>query len=163
MKLIAKNPTLILGVGNKLLTDEGIGNYVIEYLKNNKNTFILQNIKLLDGGTLSFPLAIEVQKYESLIVVDSAMLHKKAGSVGMFENDDLDSFISSSKKSSVHEVGLTDILKIALLSDKLPQNRALIGVQPKTIDWGDQPNQVILDSMDTIIETISQLLAKWHK
>jgi hydrogenase maturation protease len=154
-QLVAQEKTLILGVGNVLLSDEGIGVYVINLLKKN---FSLKNIVLLDGGTLSFTLGTNIQEYSSLIVVDAANISEEPGSIVVFENETMDDFISSGKKSSVHEVGLADILKIALLNGSLPKQRALVAVQPFNISWGDKPTKKMIAKTDEIITKIIDVL-----
>ena len=63
--------TLVLGIGNTLLTDEGVGIHVIEYLAARHS---LPGVTFLDGGTLSFTLAEAVSTHRQLIVVDGGYL-----------------------------------------------------------------------------------------
>jgi len=69
--------TLVLGIGNTLLTDEGIGVHVLHALESRLAN--LSDVTLLDGGTLSFTLAGPIEEADALIVVDAANIRSKPG------------------------------------------------------------------------------------
>ena len=126
--------TLILGIGNTLLTDEGVGVHVIAYL-----TAVhpcMPGLTYLDGGTLSFTLAQAIAEHDNLIVVDAARMGESPGTVRCLEGTVMDRFLTGNRPS-VHEVGLSDLLDIARLSDTLPARRALIGIEPGSMEWGE--------------------------
>jgi hydrogenase maturation protease len=152
--------TLILGIGNTLLSDEGIGIYVLEALQ--KAPPRGDDIHYLDGGTLSFTLAEAIENCDQLVVVDASELDAVAGTIKVFVNEDMDSFVSSGNKKTVHEVGLADVLSIALLSDSLPTQRALVGIQPQKIDWGDQPTPAVQAAIPSACTAIRNLLETWR-
>ena len=93
-------------------------------------------LRFLDGGTLSFTLAVPIEECERLIVVDAAVLGEPPGSVRVFEGEAMDRQLSRHAKS-VHEVSLADLMDMARLTGRLPQRRALIGIEPALVDWGD--------------------------
>ncbi|MEO5344236.1 MAG: hydrogenase maturation protease, partial [Gammaproteobacteria bacterium SHHR-1] len=121
------NSTLFLGIGNTLLSDEGVGVFVIQHLNERHPTE--PGTCYLDGGTLSFTLAEAIASHPQLIVIDAARLDRPPGSTELFIDSAMDRYLTGNR-GSVHEVGLTDLLDIALLSNTLPQRRALIGIQP---------------------------------
>lgn len=152
--------TLILGIGNTLLSDEGAGVHAIRLFGErypNSNY-----VTLLDGGTLSFTLAGPIEDADHLIVIDAAQLQADPGTVRVFVEDDMDDFIGSQKKSSVHEVGLLDLLTIARLADHLPERRALIGIQPELLDWGEEPTPVVREAIPIACERAMELVEAWH-
>lgn len=151
--------TLILGIGNTLLSDEGIGVHVTRYLENLIPP--VQDIRYLDGGTLSFTLAAEIESTDNLIVIDAAQLQAPAGTVRTFLNEAMDEHLGTAKRS-VHEVGLLDLLDIARLTETLPANRALIGIQPESMDWGDTPTPIVKNSIEPAARAAIQLLEQWH-
>lgn len=152
--------TLVLGIGNTLLSDEGSGIHVVNFLRENHPP--LEGVTYLDGGTLSFTLAAEIEDADNLIVLDAAQLSAKAGSVRCMINQEMDDFLGTTK-CSVHEVGLLDLLDIARLTETLPQNRALIGIQPDKIDWGDHPTAAVADAIPVAADQVLQLIEQWHK
>ena len=119
--------TLVLGIGNTLLSDEGLGVHLLEYLRERHPE--LPGITWLDGGTLSFTLAPVIEEHDNLIVLDAAQLNKSPGTISLLARDEMDAFVGHSKRS-VHEVKLIDLLTIAHLQERLPVKRALLGIQP---------------------------------
>lgn len=163
--MLARSPqidddTLVLGIGNTLLTDEGIGVYVLNALDQSEHESVQQAVKL-DGGTLSFTLAGPIENCKQFIVIDAAELKARPGTVQVFENHDMDNYITSGNKRSVHEVSLADVLSIALLSGNLPEKRALVGIQPENIDWGDQPTDQVSAAIPVAVSEIESLLQRW--
>jgi len=151
---------LILGVGNTLLTDEGAGIHAIEYLQ--KHFADLTNVEYMDGGTLSFTLASPIADSEALIIIDAAELKKPPGTVAMFEGDDMDQFIGSNRKRSVHEVSLLDLLSINRLTDDLPDRRALIGIQPDSVDWGEIPCDAVNEAIPRACALAVDTVRRWQ-
>ncbi len=132
--------TLILGIGNTLLADEGVGVHVVRYLTDHYPGE--RGVTFLDGGTLSFTLAGDIAEHEGLIVVDAARLGEAPGTVRCFQDGEMDRYLGRAQLS-VHEVGLSDLMDMARLSDSLPRRRALIGIEPASLDWGDHPTPVV--------------------
>lgn len=150
--------TLVLGIGNTLLSDEGAGIHVLEYLRTrNPET---SDITYLDGGTLSFTLAGAIEDADHLIVIDSAQLQKTPGTVECMVDADMDHFLGTCKRS-VHEVGLHDLLDIARLTETLPVRRALVGIQPRKIDWGEEPTEEVAAAIPLAGGKIEALLKEW--
>ncbi|MDD5366760.1 MAG: HyaD/HybD family hydrogenase maturation endopeptidase [Gallionellaceae bacterium] len=152
---------LILGIGNTLLSDEGVGVHVIQALANHGSPDD-EEIELLDGGTLSFTLAGPIADAGALIVVDAAQLDALPGTVRVFESIEMDSFLLGNRKSSVHEVGLTDLMSIARLTDTWPAQRALVAIQPAKVDWGDDPTGPVAAAVPEACEQIRSLIRGWR-
>jgi len=155
-----KGKTLILGIGNTLLSDEGIGIHVLHALQEQEQ--LEGDIEYLDGGTLSFTLADPIQDCDQLIVVDASEIKQEPGGVDVYENEQMDHFITSGNKKSVHEVGLADVMSISLLSGNLPEKRALVGIQPELLDWGNEPTPAVKQAIPVACERIKELLLRWQ-
>ena len=152
--------TLILGIGNTLLSDEGIGIHVLNELR--KRNHFDSDVEYLDGGTLSFTLASPIESASQFIVIDASEIQQPPGSVAIYENEEMDHFITSGNKKSVHEVGLVDVMSIAMLTGNLPAKRALIGIQPELIDWGHHPTEVVSRAIPKACQYITDLMQRWH-
>jgi hydrogenase maturation protease len=150
---------LVLGVGNTLLTDEGTGVRVVEFLA--REHAGLPGVTYLDGGTLSFTLAGPIEEADALIVVDAAELGAPPGTVRVFDGPAMDRFLGRAKLS-VHEVSLVDLMDIARLTDRLPGRRALVGVQPAVLDWGDQPSPPVAGAIPKAAEAVIGLVRDWQ-
>ena len=154
------NETLILGIGNTLLTDEGAGIHALNHLQSEYSD--IPNLTFIDGGTLSFTLAVWIEDCTNLIVFDATQLHQPAGTVKTFVGSAMDEFLGSSKRSA-HEVGLLDLMDIARLTEHLPENRALIGIQPEAMGWGMEPTPSVQNSLDTAANEAVSLIELWQK
>lgn len=152
--------TLILGIGNTLLSDEGVGVHVTQQLQSMLPPS--DDLEILDGGTLSFTLASPIEDADALIVVDAAQLKSSPGTLKVFEGKEMDAFLLGNRKSSVHEVGLTDLMSIAMLTGHWPERRALVAIQPEKVDWGDAPTPQVAAAVPLACEHIQTLIGEWR-
>jgi hydrogenase maturation protease len=150
---------LILGIGNTLLTDEGIGVHLVERMQ--REVGDLDGVEYIDGGTLSFTLAEPIARADGLIVVDAARMGEPPGTLKVFHNDEMDRYLKGNR-SSVHEVSLTDLMDIARLSESLPQQRCLVGIEPESLDWGEKPSETVIPAIDLGISEILSILKDWQ-
>jgi hydrogenase maturation protease len=155
-----RNGTLILGLGNVLLTDEAVGAAVLKALEPIAEQD--PDLTLYDGGTLSFTLAHPIADADRLIVVDAAAMGDPPGTVRVFEGAAMDRQLSAHAKS-VHEVSLSDLFDIARLTDTLPAQRALIGIEPARVDWGDQLTAEVASAIPDAVAHIRALLTQWRQ
>ena len=152
--------TLVLGIGNTLLTDEGVGIHLLQALE--PKLAHIAGVSLLDGGTLSFTLAGPIEEADALIVVDAANIKKLPGQWMLLEGEEMDAFLMSNRKSTVHEVGLTDLRAIAILAGPWPERRAMIAIQPEVVDWGEFPTPAVAAAIPPACEAIQELIQSWH-
>ena len=150
--------TLILGLGNILMTDEAVGAEVIRRLE--AETDPAAPLRFIDGGTLSFTLAAPIGDCPRLIVVDAAAMGDAPGSVRVFEGEAMDRQLRAHAKS-VHEVSLSDLMDMARLTDTLPAQRALVGIEPEFVGWGERLTPAVEAAVPRAIENIRALLAGW--
>jgi hydrogenase maturation protease len=153
-----KQKVVVLGLGNTLQTDEGIGVHVVNYLRQHNH---IENVEYIDGGTLGFNLVDPIESADKLIVVDTADLNAKPGSVKVFEGIEMDAFIAGGKKTSAHEVGLQDALTMALMQGRLPAHRALVGIQPKQFGWGDSPTEDVAMAIPVACQKVFEISQNW--
>ncbi len=152
--------TLILGIGNTLLSDEGAGVHLVQQLGRRQPP--LPGVTLLDGGTLSFTLADAIASHAFLIVADAARMGAAPGTISLFEGDELERHLASAR-GSVHEVGLQDLLDISRLSGHFPRRRALIGIEPESLDWGEQPSPAVAESLPEAATQVAALVERWRQ
>ncbi len=152
--------TLILGIGNSLLSDDGAGIHAVRYLTAHHSDH--PGISFMDGGTLGFSLAGPVAGCDALIVIDAAQLDRDAGCVKLFEGEAMDRFLGSGRKSSVHEVGLWELLATSRMLGELPQHRAFIGIQPESLSWGESPTEPVSRAIPEACRLALELARRWH-
>src|SRR3970282_20500 len=104
---------LVLGIGNTLLADEGVGIVAMRELETLFGA--REDMEFLDGGTLSFTLAVPIAECDALMVIDAAELGAAPGAVRSFQGAEMDRFLGVNRKSGVHEVGLLDLVSISRL------------------------------------------------
>jgi hydrogenase maturation protease len=144
---------LILGIGNLLMGDEGVGVHTIKALEG--KTFP-ENIELLDGGTGGFHLMAYFQEYENMIMIDATMDKKPTGTVSVIEPK----FASDFPKSlSAHDIGLKDMIESVTIIGKLPKIY-LITVTIDTIQSMQMElSTKIKDAIPEVIEKIDDLVS----
>jgi hydrogenase maturation protease len=150
--------TLVLGIGNTLLSDEGVGVHVVHYLA--REHAAEPGLTYLDGGTLSFTLAEPIAEHDNLIVIDAARLGEAPGAVCCLEGPAMDRYLTGNRQS-VHEVSLLDLLDIARLSETFPRRRALIGIEPAHLDWGDAPSAAVAPAVPVAASEVLALARRW--
>jgi hydrogenase maturation protease len=150
---------LVLGIGNTLLADEGVGIVAMHKLE---ATFgAREDMEFIDGGTLSFTLAVPISECDALLVIDAAELGAAPGTVRSFEGEAMDRFLGENRKSSVHEVGLLDLRAISLLTGYWPQHRALIGIQPAFVGWGEALTSAVAAALPEICSTATEIIERF--
>jgi hydrogenase maturation protease len=150
---------LVLGIGNTLLTDEGVGVIAMRELEARYSD--RADMEFLDGGTLSFTLAVPISECDALLVIDATELGAAPGTVSSFEDEAMDRYLGANRKSSVHEVGLLDLMSISRLTGHWPQQRALIGIQPAVLGWGETLTPEVAAAMPQVCELAAGIIARF--
>lgn len=147
---------MVLGVGNILLMDEGIGIKAIEALENRFN--LPDNVELLDGGTAGIELLRHIEGREHLIIIDAMKCDHPPGTVMRMEGDDVPAAFKT--RISPHQLGLSDLLAASLLTGKMPENVILFGVEPKIMETGFSLSGEVEASFDKLIDAVVDELKK---
>lgn len=151
---------IVLGIGNPLMTDDGVGIHVVRALQE-QNSFTSDEVEILDGGTLGYLLIDRVSGVDSLVVVDAANMHAAPGSVKVLTGEALAAVLNDSGASSVHEAALGDLLQMMTLSGHAPRNLALVGVQPDRIEWGTELSERLAGSVETASAAVRGVVRSW--
>lgn len=123
---------LVLGIGNILLQDEGIGVHVVERLQ--ARWILPEQVSVLDGGTSGMTLLDDIAACEHLLIVDCARLDGPPGTIHEFQGNAVPAFFQ--QRISPHQIGLSDLLAAAALIDALPAHLTLIAIEPESIELG---------------------------
>jgi len=141
---------LVLGIGNVLLTDEGIGVRAIKELERRFSFPV--NVELLDGGTAGIELLRHIRNRDYLIIIDAMKWNEKPGTVVRFEGDEVPAAFRT--RISPHQLGLSDLLAAAMLTGEIPK----IGVEPESIDIGLDLTETVEASVEKLIgEVVNEL------
>lgn len=136
----------IVGVGNLLLKDEGIGVHVIQALEKLE----IEGVELIDAGTSSdFPFF--VQGLEKLVVIDAAQMGGQPGVVYKFALSELE--LEPKEIFSLHEIGLIENLKLAQALGG-PREVTIIGVEPAEVNWGLELSPILREKFPQILNLV---------
>lgn len=149
---------VVLGVGNILLQDEGVGIHVIQALQ---KMSLPENIDVIEGGTAGLELLPLIEDYSHMIVVDAVNAGEKPGTLFRFKPDDVTGF-PGNIETSVHQLGLLEVLQMGKLIGKLPDT-VIIAVQPKSFDWGMELTPELQAKMPQIIDLVFKEIEKINK
>lgn len=145
---------LILGVGNLLLGDEGIGVHAIRHLEAGN---LHERARLLDGGTGGFHLLSLFQEYNPIILIDATIDGKPAGTVTLTHPKFASDF---PRTLSAHDIGLRDLLESAQIIGPLPKlfliTVSIHDIQPMTMDLSPAVHR----SLPQVVATLKQVLAE---
>jgi hydrogenase maturation protease len=153
-----KKSIAVVGIGNSLLTDDGAGIHTLErFAKDNDD----EGVCCLDGGTVGLALLDRLANLNGLVALDAMKLGKEPGAVTVLIGKDMDSHLRN-QHGSVHEVGLSDLMDALRLSGQLPENRALIGIEPEDMDWGTEPTQTVAAAIPEAAALTHNLVREWR-
>jgi hydrogenase maturation protease len=133
MQFMHNQHILILGIGNILLADEGVGIHIVRELQKRS---LPSCVEVIDGGTGGFELIEYVRGKEKVIIVDAVKMSLPAGTIVTFELDDLNT--QTWEPLSVHQGGLTEFLRACM--ELYPR--------PELIVYGVVPQETSRMSMD---------------
>jgi hydrogenase maturation protease len=149
---MVQNKVVILGVGNLILKDEGVGIHIIKEMKNKK---LPVGVTVLDAGTATLDLLSVICESEKIIVVDALKSSGEPGTVYRCLPEEL---VDTDKESlSLHEVGLLDVL---LMSRQLGGHAyvVIIGVEPKKIEYGLELTPKVKAAVPRVIQAVFEEL-----
>jgi len=138
----------VIGMGNLLLKDEGIGVHIARALQ---QIDIPHGIKIIDGGT-SPDLPYYLKDVDKLIIIDAVKAGDKPGTVYRFHPHDVN--IESEGVISVHELSLEQSLKTMSLMGSEPKEVVIIGIEPKEIDWGTELSAELQQKIPEIVNIV---------
>ena len=123
---------VVLGIGNTILTDEGVGVRAVEAFQQRYQ--LPENIAAIDGGTSSMELLDDLSDLDLLVVLDTIVAGKPPGTVIRLAGDDVPVFFR--RKLSPHQIGLSDVLASLEFLGTEPKDIVVLGVQPVSLELG---------------------------
>jgi hydrogenase maturation protease len=149
---------LVLGLGNILLSDEGIGVHAASALKK-RYSFAPEVVEVIDGGTMGLDLLPLFEGKDKIIIIDAVDFGKEPGYISIISNDAIPSALKT--KLSVHHIGLSDVLYAAKFMGVMPSDVCLIGVQPGSLDVSLDMTDEIQGKLDELVNIILVKLKQW--
>jgi hydrogenase maturation protease len=148
---------VILGVGNLLLSDEGVGVHVANELT---KIDLPPEVSVVEGGTDGFRLLNVITETDRLIVIDAVKGGAEPGSIYRFDIDEVRN-CPSGFKTSAHQIGILEVIDLSGLIGKTPHT-TVIGIEPKSLEMGMELTPEIKSKIPRIIELIFEELKKYN-
>ena len=143
---------LVLGVGNLLLKDEGVGIHVIQALEKEG---LPPNVSLMDGGTGGLHLIGWIQDYNRIIMVDATLDHNPPGTIRLIRPHYATDFPPLMR---AHEIGLRDMIEAMILTEKLPDIQLIVVSAEDINEVGMDLTPVVQVAVPKVVEMIKQIL-----
>lgn len=141
---------LILGVGNILLSDEGIGVRAVEAFR--ERYHVPDGVDVVDGGTCGMDLMDIIAERDHVIVADAVRLDQPPGTLIRLEEEQVPAFFQ--KRISPHQLGLSDVLAALKLLDREPLGLTLLGAVPDSLEPGLELTPLLIDCRDAMVELL---------
>lgn len=148
---------LVLGIGNIVMSDDGVGVLVAQKLQQRYR--FPDNVEVMDGGTLGLDLLPKLENISNLIMIDAVETGQKAGTCVRLYGQELP--IALETKVSPHQMGLKDLLAVSDLMGHSPKEMVLIGVQPGSIEMELGLTAEVEAQFETLVSNVLTELANW--
>ena len=141
---------VILGIGNLLLRDEGVGIHLIRLLNNDDLDY--SNLEIIDGGIYPEPVSF-IEDANKLIIVDAIKGGKEPGTIYRLNTDDI--MADSTRPLCSHQSSIIDILRLLGAIGKGPQDTIIIGIEPKSMDYGLELSPEVKEKLVELKEMVA--------
>lgn len=148
---------LVLGIGNLLNTDEGVGPHAVRELK--RAFHEMDGVQLLDGGTLGLSLLPLIEDATHLLLLDAVDVGKPAGTLVEMDRDQIP--LRGGMRLSQHQLTFQEVMGLALIRAKLPEHVHLIGIQPGSLAIGVGLSPQVQATIPEMLNRTIQVLAGW--
>lgn len=153
---MTKSKPVILGLGNPLFSDEGVGIHLVRGLQHEE---ICERAEIVDGGTDALYLLGTIEGTGHLVVVDAIDGDGVPGSLYRLEGAQI--AMAWKNRLSAHQIGFQEVLALARLQGRLPARLVLLGVQPQTLDWGTELSDTVAGVLPRLRAMVYEEIAAW--
>jgi len=148
---------LVLGLGNIIMRDEGLGVRACERLT--RRYRLPDYVNVLDGGTLGLDLLPYLDGVTDLLIIDAVSAGAPPGSLVRLENEQIPQALAL--KMSMHQVGLQELLAVMALRGQTPPRVVLWGMEPLILEPGLDLSEPVLANLDTLVASVVAELRSW--
>lgn len=148
---------VVLGLGNTLLQDEGLGVRAVERFS--ERYALPDHVTTLDGGTLGLALLPHVADAHSLLIFDAVRRDQLPGTLLRLEGEAIPMTLSLSL--SMHQIGLQEMLAAGQFQGVLPERIVVWGMQPESLEWGTELTPTVAARLDHLVDAAAGELLAW--
>lgn len=156
MALNSTPKTIVVGVGNIIHSDDGVGVHALKKLQGDPR--LPGDVTLIDGGTHGIELLAYIHDSTRLLLLDAVDVGERAGTMVRMTGDELRGLPCG---ASVHQLGVADLLATLPLVSDTPREIVLLGMQPALTDWGAELSAPVEAALGSLVEAAVEQLLGW--
>jgi hydrogenase maturation protease len=149
------NP-LVLGLGNLVHSDDGVGVHAIHHLQ--RDARVPAEVTLLDGGTQGLSLISHISGFSRVLVIDAVNAGEAPGTLLRFEGRALTGLPG---KATVHQLGFADLMAAMSLLGEAPEEVVVLGIEPVSTEWGAELTQPVQQTFPSLLDSVVEQLELW--
>ncbi len=144
---------MVLGVGNLLLSDDGVGVSVAQALAENPDR-LPSGTTIMDGGTFGLDLAPHLRDVDRLVIVDAVAHGSHPGHIGVWRGEDVARLFGN--PLSVHQVGVDALLGALTLLGAVPPEVYVVGVEPDSVEPGVGLSEPVAEALPRLLDEVAR-------
>jgi len=148
---------IVLGLGNPLMSDEGVGVYVVERLQKQAEKF--PDVEFIDSGTGGMNVLHLIANRKKAIIVDCALMGQSPGTIRRFTPDDVKS-VKQVSHFSLHDVDILKVLELSKQLEECPPEVIIFGIEPTKVEQGDTLSPELAAQIGEYVKIISRSLTQ---
>ena len=152
-----KSRTALIGLGNILMQDDGVGVHAVKEIE--ERFRFTPKIDIVDGGTLGLALLPLIEGYARVLFVDAVDAGLEPGTIVVREGEQVPALMES--QVSVHQAGLADLMYAARLAGMMPSEVCLVGIQPQSVSLSLETTALLQDKREELIRVVLGRLSAW--
>jgi hydrogenase maturation protease len=146
---------LVLGLGNLLMSDEGIGIYIVNELQ--KQAVKFPNAEFIDAGTGGMTVLHLIANRKKAVIIDCALMGQTPGTIRKFKPEDAES-IKKVSHFSLHDVDILKVLEISKQLNECPHEIVIFGIEPAKVEMGSSLSDELVGKLENYIQLIGSEL-----
>jgi hydrogenase maturation protease len=150
-----KKDVVVIGLGNMLLSDEGIGVHLVRRLARPKRKFPL--VDFIEAGSAGLTLLHLIANRKKAIIIDCAQMNAEPGTMKQFTPDEVQS-VKQLHNFSLHEQDILQVINLSRQLGECPQKIVFFGIQPESLEPGQKPTKTLSDRIKTYMADIRKEL-----
>jgi len=143
---------VVLGLGNPLMSDEGIGGFLIEALSKKQDNF--PDVEFIDAGTGGMSLLHLIADRDKVILVDCAYMNTEPGTIKKFTPQQVKS-VKNLAHQSLHEADVLKIIDISRELDQCPRQIIIFGIEPERVELGHKLSDALSSRVSDYLDAIA--------
>jgi hydrogenase maturation protease len=148
----------ILGIGNTLFTDEGVGIHLLPILEEEFKHD--EDIEIIEGLTDGMKLLGPVEDAENLIIIDAINAGKDPGTIISLQGDEIPAYFGV--KMSIHQMGFQEVLLAAKMRERYPKRIAMFGMQPASLELGIELTTKVSEKLPELAAAVINQVNDWR-